>query len=218
MTEFRVMIYSKLRGFNSGTDVCDMSTWCVYHHGISSDDDRWVWHMSVTYERDIWAWHMSVRLYLTLLSISICTHTHINMHTHTHQYVHTERVPPPLIRWHIWAWRHTSRSYLYQYAHTHTSICSHRKDSSSIYTMTHMSVTPYLTLLSTWIETTYFRWWARIFDDGFWESATHCNTLQHTATQRKCHTFKESTGAVLQTYGVAMISRLPKNIGLFCRI
>ena len=73
MTEFRVMIYSKLRGFNSGTDVCDMSTWCVYHHGISSDDDRWVWHMSVTYEREAIP-HAPI---------------YINMHTHTHQYAHT---------------------------------------------------------------------------------------------------------------------------------
>jgi len=168
ITEFRAMM------------IAEFDIW-AWHMSVTCERDIWAWHMSVTYERDIWAWHMSVRLYLTLLSISICTHTHINMHTHTHQYVHTERVPPPLIRWHIWAWRHTSRFYLPELK---PRICGDE----------HV----YLMMAFEKVQHT----------------VTHCNTLQHTATQRKCHTFKESTGAVLQTYGVAMISRLPKNIAL----
>jgi len=51
-------------------------------------------------------------------------------------------------------------------------------------------------------------WW--IFSNV---SSIHCNTLQHTATH--CNKSQLNSDS---TYGVAMISRLLKNSGLFCKI
>ena len=47
------------------------------------------------------------------------------------------------------------------------------------------------------------------------DTATHCNTLQHTATQL-CKEQSVDSSKVL--YGLASISRLLKIICLFCRI
>jgi len=54
----------------------------------------------------------------------------------------------------------------------------------------------------------------------------HCTTLHHTATHRNtrshttphCNTYTYVTAAHILCYGVALISRLLKNIGLFGRI
>ena len=47
-------------------------------------------------------------------------------------------------------------------------------------------------------------------------TATHCNTLQHTATY--CNILPSIPKQAREGYGVAIVSRLQKIIGLFCRI
>ena len=124
-------------------------------------------------------------------------HIYMYMHIYIHTYIHI-----------------CTCAYIYIY----TCVCIYKYIYNiHIYTYTDMYVCVYL-----YVSVCAYIYIYIYIYIALQHTATHCNTLQHTAVpagiKMMCWVVLLKKNDVLNCYGVATMNRLLKTIGLFCRI
>jgi len=155
------------------------------------------------------------------------THTHTNTHTHTYTHTHTHKHS-----------RTNSHIYIQRYMYTYMYICICVFDhvngppstsewvliqfrlGVSLVRMTHMGwlwLVGSLKILVSFAEYSLFCRALLPKRPMFLGSLLKLATPHHTFEFRMLYLSKWAMSHVLKIYGVATFSRLPENVGLFCK-